>query len=111
MVAPWEKYAAPAPQSAPPGVLGTIPGRVDPYKVEDQEFQRRAEARAAEDQQFQREKFEFEKKKAVTDPKLVESERTAAFLATRVAGGIKDLQQSIKADPSAAKPGILPTIA
>lgn len=108
MAGPWEKYAAPAPQSAPPGVLATIPGRVDPYKVRDQQLQEEANERAREDQKFQREKFEREMAKAdkATDPKLVEGERTAAFLATRVAGGMQDLREALSDNPDAAKPTV-----
>lgn len=83
--APWEKYAA-TPQGAPPppGVLGTIPGRVDPYKARDQELQEEAAARAREDQAFQREKFEREMAKA-DKPKEVkptgEAKSAAGFYA------------------------------
>lgn len=42
---------------------------------------------------------------------VTESERTAAFLATRVAGGIDDIERATKQDPSAAKPSVLPVVA
>lgn len=113
-----EVAPAPVPVAAGGGLKLVVPKTADPFhaqeqafKVEDQEFQRRGEARAAEDQQFQREKFEFEKTKAVTDPKLVEAERTAAFLATRIAGGMADLNAATKEEPSADKPGIAGTVA
>lgn len=44
------------------------------------------------------------------DPKLQEAERTAAFLATRLAGGIKDLGVALQGDPGAAKPGVTGSI-
>ena len=40
------------------------------------------------------------------DPKLQEAERTAAFLATRLAGGIKDMKAALATDQGAAKPGV-----
>lgn len=48
MPGPWEKYAAPgaAPVAAPGPVYGPPPV-VDPYKAEDQQMQRNADARAA----------------------------------------------------------------
>ncbi len=109
-LAPWEKYAAPSP-AAPAGVLGSIPGRVDPYKARDQELQEQAAARAEEDQRFQREKFEREQAKTATDPKLVEGERTAAFLTTRIANGMRDIDAATASNPDAAKPGFLASVA
>ncbi len=115
MADPWAAFnPQPAPASGmAPAIRPLTAPRPDAYKVEDQAFQReaaerarQAEARAVEDQNFQREKFEFEKTKAVSDPKLVEAERTAAFLATRVAGGIKDLQTALAKEPGAAKPTV-----
>lgn len=45
------------------------------------------------------------------DPKLTESENTAAFLATRVAGGIKDINTALRGNPAANKPGVGATVA
>ncbi len=81
---------------------------VDPFKVS-------AEQRAQEDQQFQREKFEVERQKTALDMQktqrdllpgadTTEGEKTAGFLATRVAGGLKELQRISKAKPDAARP-------
>lgn len=50
-------------------------------------------------------------KTVTTDPKLQEAERTAAFLATRVLGGIKDIQAVTKDAPSANKPGWIASFA
>lgn len=66
--------AAPASPVAAPVTIG----RPDPYRAEDQSFQRetnersrRAETRAVEDQSLQRQKFEYEKSQATTvDPNL-----------------------------------------
>lgn len=80
------------------------PPKADPYKDA-------AERRAQEDQQFQREKFGWEKQKfereqssSGPDGKLTQDERTAAFLATRVAGGIKDIAEALKDNPDAQSP-------
>jgi hypothetical protein len=92
-------------------VYGPAP-KVDPYRARDQELQEQAAVRAEEDQRFQREKFEREMAKGVgVDAKLVESERNAAFLATRVAGGLQDLNAAIAQDPDANKPSLGPSIA
>lgn len=42
----------------------------------------------------------------VSDPKLVEAERTAAFLATRIKGGMSDIAAALRENPGAAKPGV-----
>lgn len=96
-------------QPAQPGLIPlTPPPAPDPFKVRDQELQEEAAARAREDQGFQREKFRGEmaarEKERTADPKLVEAERTAAFLATRVAGGIADLNRYLRKNPDASKP-------
>lgn len=77
----WVLQGQAAAAPATTGVLGTIPGRVDPYKARDQQLQEEAAARAVEDQRFQREKFEREMAKADAppkDPKVTEGERGAA---------------------------------
>ncbi len=58
---PYAKYLQPQAPADP------IVKPADPYKAEDQQFQRNAEARAAQDQAFQREKFAWEKQKALQD--------------------------------------------
>jgi hypothetical protein len=105
--------AGQAPQGGLPARIKGPPKAEDPYRAdaerraeEDQRLQREAAARAREDQQFQREKLDREIAQKAADPKLVEAERTAAFLTTRLAGGIADLQRYMKADPSANKPSL-----
>lgn len=99
---------------APTPIMG-VPVRADPYKVEDQNFQRQAAVRAEEDQRFQREKMErqerLDREKMAADPKLVEAERTAAFLATRVVGGVGDIARATQESPAAASPSVLGTVA
>lgn len=112
MAGPWQKYGGQteaAPQQGP--IYGPAPV-VDPLKVEDQQFQRNAEARAAEDQQFQREKFQWEQQKQAqdraagvgVDGKLAESERTAAFLATRLTAAAANLGKIGKSNFGALQP-------
>jgi hypothetical protein len=45
------------------------------------------------------------------DPKSTESERTAAFLATNLYGGVSQLKAAIAADPTAAAPSVKSSIA
>lgn len=95
-------------QPATPGIIRGQPKPVDPFKVS-------AEQRAQEDQAFQREKFEVERQKTALDMQktqrdlapgadTTEAEKTAGFLATRVAGGLRELSRITKAKPDAAKP-------
>lgn len=83
---------------------------VDPFKVS-------AEQRAQEDQRFQREKFEVERQKTALDMEktrrdlvpgadTTEGEKTAGFLATRVAGGIEELKGIYSRNKSAASPSV-----
>lgn len=101
----------PSAPAAAPGVqtFGT-PRPPDPFKVRDQQLQEEAAARAREDQQFQREKFEREMAKEVNDPKLAGEERTAAFLATRVGGGMADIRNALAEHPSDERPGVIASI-
>lgn len=46
-----------------------------------------------------------------TGSNTTESERTAAFLATRVAGGLNDIRAVTKTDPSSDRPGLGATVA
>lgn len=95
-------------QPTTPGIIRGQPKPVDPFKVS-------AEQRAQEDQAFQREKFEVERQKTALDMQktqrdlapgadTTEAEKTAGFLATRVAGGLRELSRITKAKPDAAKP-------
>lgn len=104
MAGPWEKYAQPPAQG------GVTVGQRDPYKVA-------AEQRAQEDQSFQREKFAFEKQKFEREQAqgagsdASDGEKTAAFLAGRVAGGIQDINTALKDHPDAAKPSVIASMA
>jgi len=80
MPKPWEKY----------GNTGVV-APADPYKVEDQQMQReaarraaaaaeRANANAAEQIRLARERFEFEKQKALNDPNNAKSDQKLANL-------------------------------
>jgi hypothetical protein len=107
---PWDKYGAQQPAAGGP-VFGTPP-TVDPFKARDQQLQEEAAARAREDQDFQRRKFEREMAKKDEDSsKPSDTANTAAFLATRVAGGMRDIATALKENPGNEKPGIIPSIA
>lgn len=104
---PFDQFDAPATPQAP----GIIQGRP---KAPTQ-LQLSAEQRAQEDQAFQREKFAVERQKAELDMQktqrdlapgadTTEGEKMAGFLATRVAGGLKELQRITAQKPDAAKP-------
>lgn len=105
----FDQFDGPAP--AAPQAPGVIMGRP---KAPTQ-LQLSAERRAQEDQAFQREKFEVERQKTALDMQktqrdllpgadTTEGEKTAGFLATRVAGGLKELQRITAQKPDAAKP-------
>lgn len=103
----WQPMNTPAAPQAP----GVIMGRP---KAPTQ-LQLSAEQRAQEDQALQRQKFELDQRKAALDMQktqrdlapgadTTEGEKTAGFLATRVAGGLKELQRITAQKPDAAKP-------
>jgi len=106
---PWEKYAQPS------SVVPANPA-VARQKAEDQQFQRNADARADLNVQMEQQRLliaqqaaELARQKAAMDASdnerkdrtsdarggidTTESERTAAYLATRVAGGLDDLRK------------------
>lgn len=109
---PWEKYAAPQAGGA---VVAPNPS-VMAQKNEDQSFQRNSDARAAQALEFERQRVliaqqaaalaaqkasmeadDNQRKDKTSDARggidTTESERTAAYLATRVAGGLDDLRR------------------
>jgi hypothetical protein len=102
---PWAKYRAQtAPQApqqplqAPAGGLQVKPAKQpDPIELERLAMARNAEARAAADQARQEALAPIQREAALADlqnkGRLQESERTATFLTTRVAGGIKKLAE------------------
>ena len=111
----WEQDSVAQPAPSAPTNGGIIRPRVDPYKARDQQLQEEAAQRAREDQALQRQKFEIEQQKATLDIQksqrdlapgadTTESEKTAGFLATRVAGGLKELQRITSQNKDAAKP-------
>lgn len=120
MAGPWEKYqtapAAPAMGAMPqPMVIGTPRVKTpDPLALaanaRAEEASNRADAadaRAAASAAREEQRFaERNAPKPVSDPKLVESERTAAFLTTRLLGSFNDIDAATKADPDASKPSI-----
>lgn len=114
MAGPWEKYGGASAAPAGDPVIAR-----DPYKVEDQQFQRdsaaraqEAEQRAREDQRMQAEKFQWERERAAKqdDPnggKPTEAQAKIATLLTRIAGGFKDIQGVTATDKSAQEPGLI----
>lgn len=108
MAGPWDKYGG-ASQTGP--VYGAPPLPADQFKIRDQQLQEEAASRAVEDQGFQRQKFEREMAQKDKESKTTDAANTAAFLATRVAGGMRDIAGALKESPGNEKPGILPTIA
>lgn len=120
---PWDKYAQ---QAAPQG--DPVIAR-DPFKVEDQQMQRDAAARAAadqarQDQQFQitqardaerlrmqqedqaRQTAEFEG----TGGKPTEAQQKTSILLSRILKGFDTITRVSKGDPSAQEPGIVETV-
>lgn len=104
---PFDQFDAPATPQAP----GIIQGR--PKQPTD--LQMAAEQRAIADQARQEAQFQTSQRKAAIDIQkgerdlapgadTTEGEKTAGFLATRVAGGLKELQRISKARPDAARP-------
>lgn len=103
----WQPLNAPAAPQAP----GVIMGR----PKAPTELQLAAERRAQADQARQEAQFQTSQQKAALDIQksqrdlapgadTTESEKTAGFLATRVAGGLKELQRITSQNKDAAKP-------
>lgn len=103
----WQPLNAPAAPQAP----GVIMGR----PKAPTELQLAAERRAEADQARQEAQFQTSQQKAALDIQkgqrdlapgadTTESEKTAGFLATRVAGGLKELQRITSQNKDAAKP-------
>lgn len=101
--------ASPAPtrQPAMPS-QDPIVRRADPYKAEDQQFQRNAEIRAQQDQALQMQRLQMEREKderqKVQDQQGTESERTAGYLTGRMKDAVGRLAASAKKDASALAP-------
>ena len=75
---PYAKYLQPA---TPQASADPIVKPADPYKAEDQQFQRNAEARAAQDQSIQLQKLELDRQKVKADAKPTEYQaKSAGFL-------------------------------
>jgi hypothetical protein len=96
---PWQ-MVGPSQQQAPAPSGGPIygaPKLPDPGEAERLQLARNADARAQQDQARQAAMAPIQQQAAVADlenkGKLQESERTATFLATRVAGGVKKLAE------------------
>lgn len=86
MAAPWEKYRTPSPQTPQAsGVLGTIPGRVDPYRVEDQQFQRDAAKRQAAEFDYRRERDRIQDVKDAAKVAKIPPEKLAELKGQREA--------------------------
>lgn len=104
----FDSTPAPTAPPATPGIIRGQPKPVDPFKIA-------AEQRAQADQARQDAQFQTSQQKAALDIQktqrdlapgadTTEAEKTAGFLATRVAGGLRELSRITKAKPEAAKP-------
>lgn len=104
-----------APASSGPVFVPGAPKPVDPMEAERLELARNADARAQQDQARQQQMAPIQQQAALADlenkGKLQESERTAGFLATRLAGAFKDIATITSAHPKETGPSIGAAIA
>lgn len=109
---PWAAFRVggqptPAQQPATPS-QDPIVRRADPYKAEDQQFQRNAEIRAQQDQALQMQRLQMEREKEARqktqDQQGTESERTAGYLTGRMKDAVGRLAAGAKKDPSSLAP-------
>lgn len=118
MANPWEMDWSKPQQATGAPVMLTQPRakQRDQFDVEDQSMQREANDRANAAAEratanAERQTRLDEAKLKQGDPKLVESERTAAFLATRLKGSLTDIANATRNAPDANRPSVLGTVA
>lgn len=108
---PYAKYLQPA---APQASADPIVKPADPYRAEDQQFQRNAEARAAQDQTIQMQRLQMERdnqqRTAQKDAGGTVDEKKVATLTTRIAGAFNDILSVRQKDPSAQEAGIIESV-
>lgn len=114
--------------AAPPRPMGGIPTFQVPQsqaQIDEEARKRAAEGRAQTDQMLQiqaaqraieaaardAKKFQQEQTDRTTGANVTEAERTASFLATRLAGGIDDINAALKKYPGQSGPTLATTAA
>lgn len=108
---PWAAFrVGSAPQTPQPmqAPADPIVRRADPYKAEDQQFQRNAESRAQQDQAVQMQRLQLERERdarqKTQDQQGTESERTAGYLTGRMKDAIGRLAGAAKKERDALAP-------
>ena len=106
---PFAKYAPSAPSGGGTFVAGPGAAEAEQRKADEAQRQRDAELRAAA--AAEREAIRFAQEQAQgPGGKATESQQKTLTLLTRIAGGAKDIQDTLAAEPEAQKAGIFETL-
>ena len=106
---PFAKYAPSAPSGGGTFVAGPGAAAAEQRRVADEERQRNQELRAAEKARQDAIKFAQEQAQG-PGGKATESQQKTNTLLTRIAGGARDIQNTLAVDPEAQQAGIFETL-
>lgn len=105
----YAKYAPSAPSGGGTFIAGPGAAEAEQRKADEAQRQRDADLRAAAAAQREAIKFEQEQEQG-PGGKATESQQKTLTLLTRIAGGAKDIQNTLAAEPEAQKAGIFETL-
>lgn len=106
---PFAKYAPSAPSGGGTFIAGPGVAEAEQRRVSEEERQRNQELRAAEKARQDAIKFAQEQAQG-PGGKATESQQKTNTLLTRIAGGARDIQNTLAVDPEAQKAGIFETL-
>lgn len=106
---PFAKYAPSAPSGGGTFIAGPGVAEAEQRRVAEEERQRNQELRAAEKARQDAIKFAQEQEQG-PGGKATESQQKTLTLLTSIAGGAKDIQDTLAVDPEAQKAGIFETL-
>lgn len=106
---PFAKYAPSAPSGGGTFIAGPGAAEAEQRRVAEEERQRNQELRAAEKARQDAIKFAQEQAQG-PGGKATESQQKTLTLLTRIAGGAKDIQDTLAVEPEAQKAGIFETL-
>lgn len=106
---PFAKYAPSAPSGGGTFIAGPGAAEAERRRVSEEQRQREAADRAAAAAQREAIKFAQEQEQG-PGGKATESQQKTNTLLTRIAGGARDIQNTLAVDPEAQKAGIFETL-
>ncbi len=106
---PFAKYAPSAPSGGGTFIAGPGAAEAERRRVSEEQRQREAADRAAAAAQREAIKFAQEQQQG-PGGKATESQQKTNTLLTRIAGGARDIQNTLAVDPEAQKAGIFETL-